>query len=168
MIIRFINIRFLLALASLQVAVMASADAYNYFYIDHQVLNQGNLGEEITIPVKAFFETPVTSWDVRFVFPEGITPVSIERGSEMTFDYDNGHQIYFSIAQNNDLTHFAASTTCMTKMTNINSGIVYSGKVATMKICFILLSESLPTSWTATSKLFLIRLMAMRMTRNQE
>ena len=91
-----------------------AVNASNYFYIDVPVLTENDLGTDITLPVKAHFDNPVSTWDVEFSFPEGLTPVSVTRGRDMNityFDYDcNVRTQKCNIFYNQDLTHFASST----------------------------------------------------------
>lgn len=105
-------IRRLLFMGALLVAVTASADSY--FFIEDPVIKPSDCGTQITLPVKASFDKDVTSWDVRFTYPEGLTPVSVTAGSDLNFTYvdDRGRtqQTNFYLNQNNDLTHFVCCT----------------------------------------------------------
>ena len=66
---------------------MASAD--NYFYIDDLRISTNDVGQRITVPVKASFESYVSSWSVQFSFPEGLVPISVRNGSGMNVAYCN-------------------------------------------------------------------------------
>ena len=57
------------------------------FYVDNLEFTADDLGRDITIPVKARFGNYISSWDVQFIFPEGLTPVYATRGSDMTINY---------------------------------------------------------------------------------
>lgn len=85
----------------------------NQFFIEEFEISPNDLGQNITIPVKANFEGYVSSWDVEFEFPEGLTPIAFSPGSDMTVNYcdHQGHQKSeraWSV-HNNDLTHFVAT-----------------------------------------------------------
>ena len=86
----FNHSRLLALLAVVMSAAMCSAT--NYFYIDDLDLGADDLGTQITVPVRASFDTYISSWDVKFIFPDGLTPVSISKGTDMSLPYcgDNG------------------------------------------------------------------------------
>ena len=67
----------LLFLVIAMVAGLASAE--NRLYIDDVVLKPDQAGSSITIPVKASFDSHVSTWDISFVFPEGMRPISTGR-----------------------------------------------------------------------------------------
>ena len=73
-------------------------------------LNDSDLGQNITIPVGAHFENYISSWDIQFDFPEGLTPISVTKGQDLTMTYYNedgdqeSHEANFSY--NNEFTHF--------------------------------------------------------------
>lgn len=90
MITKKLNSRCLLLLLTLLLTVTASADSY--FFIDDLVIKPTDFGKTITVPVKASFDKPVSSWDVEFVFPDGLIPTKVVAGSDMVINYidDNG------------------------------------------------------------------------------
>ena len=105
--------RLLLTLAVVFAAITAQANCS--FYIDNQSMNQTDLGKTITLPVKASFDRPISAWEIEFVFPEGLTPLYCDTGSDMNFSYYDDYygmdKIYTpSLAHNNDLTHFVSTT----------------------------------------------------------
>lgn len=61
--------------------------ANNYFYIDSLAISTDDLGKNITVPVKASFDSYVSSWNVQFSFPEGLTPRYIDKGNGMRINY---------------------------------------------------------------------------------
>ena len=61
--------------------------ATNYFYIDDLDLDADELGTQITVPVRASFDTYISSWNVKFIFPEGLTPFSISKGADASQPY---------------------------------------------------------------------------------
>jgi len=79
--------RFLLLMLACVMTTMASAD--NYFYIDDLTISTNDVGQRITVPVKASFESYVSSWSVQFSFPEGLVPISVRNGSGMNVAYCN-------------------------------------------------------------------------------
>ena len=108
--------RFVLLVAVAMTATTVSAGST--IYIDIPELTPEDLGTRITVSVKARFDQPVTTWDVQFQYPEGLTPVAIYRGSNLEFDcyeynHFDGEQPYTfeaSLASNNEKTHFVGST----------------------------------------------------------
>ncbi|MBR4829273.1 MAG: dockerin type I repeat-containing protein [Muribaculaceae bacterium] len=87
------------------------------FYINDRELTVDDLGTEIIIPVGAHFGNYISSWDVEFIFPEGLTPVYATRGSDMTMNfYDDEGQETTKVANlmyNNAYTHFVSMPTYM-------------------------------------------------------
>ena len=87
-------------------------------YIDIPELTPDDRNTRITVPVKASFDQPVTTWDVQFQYPEGLTPVAYYPGSNLEFGCYNyspryGEQPYTfqaSLSSNNEMTHFVGST----------------------------------------------------------
>ena len=65
------------------------AHADNYLYVDDVRIPASAVGSEITIPVKASFDTFVGFWDVQFSFPEGLTPIDFSAGNDMNVSYCN-------------------------------------------------------------------------------
>lgn len=105
-------IRRLLLMGALLVAVTASADSY--FFIDDPQFKPTDIGKEITLPVKASFDKDVSSWDVQFVFPEGLIPVRVTNGSDLTIEYLDSrgrtYQQHYDAVHNSEMTHFTSCT----------------------------------------------------------
>ena len=107
--------RIMMLLTALMMATTSNADCY--FYIDDLQLTTDDLNTTITVPVHASFDTYVGNWDVKFIFPEGLTPVSITKGADMILPYINyrGDEHYSDgylvIANNKD--HCLSSDFCM-------------------------------------------------------
>lgn len=85
------------------------------FYINDMELTADDMGTEIVIPVGAHFGNYISSWDVQFNFPEGLTPVYATRGSDMTmhfYDYDGEETTQAANWVFNDAyTHFVSAST---------------------------------------------------------
>ncbi len=83
--------------------------ANNYFYIDNLNITMNDLGKNITVPVKASFDSYVSMWDVQFSFSDGLTPVRLKRGNDMNVNYcdeDGNEQIsQGQLATSSDMTH---------------------------------------------------------------
>lgn len=83
------------------------------FQIASFEINQSDLGQNITIPVSAHFDNYISSWDVQFDFPEGLTPVYVTKGQDLTMNYydSRGNQktqeAYFNY--NDEYNHFICS-----------------------------------------------------------
>ena len=75
----------------LVLAVLASlaAHADNYLYLEGVSIPSSAVGSEITIPVKASFDSYVSIWDVQFTLPEGLTLRRVRAGSDMNVSYCN-------------------------------------------------------------------------------
>lgn len=75
----------------LVLAVLASlaAHADNYLYLEGVSIPSSAVGNEITIPVKASFDSYVSIWDVQFTLPEGLTLRRVRAGSDMNVSYCN-------------------------------------------------------------------------------
>lgn len=106
------HLRSLLLAGSMMLAFMAGAN--NYFYIDFPVINEGGDLFTAIVPVKAKFDAPVSSWNVQFTFPEGITPLSCSNGSDMTLEYidwrGDEQDMNFTLMKSDDFTSFASTT----------------------------------------------------------
>ena len=63
--------------------------ANNYLYVDEVRIPASAVGSEITIPVKASFDSYVSFWDVQFSIPEGLTPIDLSAGNDMNVTYCN-------------------------------------------------------------------------------
>ena len=61
--------------------------ATNYLYVDDVRIPASAVGSEVTIPVKASFDTFVSFWDVQFTLPEGLTLRGLREGSDMNVSY---------------------------------------------------------------------------------
>lgn len=85
------------------------------FYIDDLELSADDLGTEIIIPVGAHFGNYISSWDVQFIFPEGLTPVYATKGSDMTMCFYNEDEDETTQTANwvfnNAYTHFVSMPT---------------------------------------------------------
>lgn len=83
--------------------------ANNYFYIENLNITKNDLGKNITVPVKASFDSYVSMWDVQFSFSDGLTPVRLKRGNDMNVNYcdeDGNEQIsQGQIVTSSDMTH---------------------------------------------------------------
>lgn len=113
MITRKLNPKILLLVAACLISTAASAT--NRFYIDDMVLTEADLEKTITIPVKASFDSPVSTWEIQLVFPEGMTPRSFKKGRDMYVtnynEYsDDEETINATVVRNNDFTRFVGST----------------------------------------------------------
>lgn len=113
MITRKLNLKFLLFVAACLISTAASAT--NRFYIDDMVLTEADLEKTITIPVKASFDSPVSTWEIQLVFPEGMTPRSFKKGRDMNVTNYNEYSgdeetITATVVRNNDFTRFVGST----------------------------------------------------------
>ncbi len=75
----------LLTLVALFMASTALADSFLYVE-DFSVLNTQRT---VTVPVKASFNGRVSGFQVDVTYPEGLTPVSIQKGSDLTVNYLN-------------------------------------------------------------------------------
>lgn len=75
----------------LVLAVLASlaAHADNYLYLEGVSIPSSAVGSEITVPVKASFDSYVSIWDVQFTLPEGLTLRRVRAGSDMNVSYCN-------------------------------------------------------------------------------
>lgn len=106
------------------------AGASNYFYFDFPVINEGADPFTAIVPVKAKFDTPVGSWKVQFTFPEGITPVFCNNGSDMTMSfidrYGNSRDNSFTLVKSSDYTCFASSTYGTPKRYDLEDEEIYS------------------------------------------
>ena len=70
------------------VLFMAStAMAESYCYINDFDVVENQIGTNITVPVKAHFNGRVSGFQLSVTCPEGLTPVSATRGSDMTVSY---------------------------------------------------------------------------------
>ena len=107
------NLYLLMLIAACMTAMTATASV-NKFFIDDLRLTPDDLGTRITIPVKASFETPVSTWDVKFVLPYGLSIINISRGSDMDINYidSNGREKTYSAtyAANKDSAHVIGTT----------------------------------------------------------
>ena len=65
--------------------MVASAMAESCFYMDDVAVSPGQ--QEITLPVKARFSGRVSAFQLDFVFPQCMTPVSIDKGRDLTISY---------------------------------------------------------------------------------
>lgn len=85
------------------------------FYIDDLELSADDLGTEIIIPVGAHFGNYISSWDVQFIFPEGLTPVYATKGSDMTMRFYNEDEDETTQTANwvfnDEYTHFVSMPT---------------------------------------------------------
>lgn len=85
------------------------------FYINDLDLTSDDLGTEITIPVGAHFGNYISSWDVQFIFPEGLTPVNATNGSGMTRNYydSRGREVTEDayLCHNEEYNHFISVST---------------------------------------------------------
>ena len=83
--------------------------ATNYLYVDDVRIPASAVGSEVTIPVKASFDTFVSFWDVQFTLPEGLTLRGLREGSDMNVSYcDEFGEEQVSqamLATGSDLTH---------------------------------------------------------------
>ena len=77
--------KFLMLVVAAMACLVAHAD--NYFYVDDVRIPSSAVGGEITIPVKASFDTYVSIWDVQFTLPEGLTLRRLKAGSDMNVSY---------------------------------------------------------------------------------
>lgn len=75
----------LLALVTLFMASTAMADSFLYVE-DFSVLNTQRM---VTVPVKAHFNGRVSGFQLDVTYPEGLTPVSFQKGSDLTVNYLN-------------------------------------------------------------------------------
>ena len=75
----------------LVVAVLAClvAKADNYFYLDDVRIPATVVGSDITVPVKASFDSYVSIWDVQFSLPAGLTLRRLKAGNDMNVSYCN-------------------------------------------------------------------------------
>ena len=93
---------------------MTATAGVNKFIIDDLQLTPDDLGTSITIPVKASFETPVSTWDVKFVLPSGLSLINISRGSDMQINYidsDGRERICHATCEaNKDSAHVIGTT----------------------------------------------------------
>ena len=64
--------------------------AENRLYINDLRISSDDIGNRITVPVRASFDTPVSAWDVEFQFPEGLTPVKCTKGADSSVSYLDG------------------------------------------------------------------------------
>ena len=62
--------------------------AEEYCYVEPADLS-GQLGQEVEIPLKAHFDYAVSAFQCDFIFPEGLTLLDIEVGSDINFTYKN-------------------------------------------------------------------------------
>lgn len=80
------------------------------FCINDLELTVEDLGTDITIPVRAHFGNYLSSWDVQFIFPDGLTPVYATKGSGMTMNFydDEGEEMTQDayLYHNDAYTHF--------------------------------------------------------------
>ena len=67
--------------------IVGSASANSYFHFEFPLITDEVLGNTITIPIKASFDNPVTSWEIEFEFPEGLTPIEVTRGEDLEIYY---------------------------------------------------------------------------------
>lgn len=61
----------------------------NYFYIDDLTISTNDVGQRITVPVKASFDSYVSSWSLQFSLPQGLVPLYLRNGSDMNVAYCN-------------------------------------------------------------------------------
>ena len=101
---------FLFTFIALLMAGTAMADSY-LFMDDIQVdPNQ----QTVTVPVKAHFNARVSGFQVDVTYPEGVTPVEVENGADLTISYvgsdGNSHSQEVSFfLQNDAYTRFMAA-----------------------------------------------------------
>lgn len=98
-------------------SIAINPELYNELYAEfviepfEVVLN--HVGQEIDVPVNAYFSGPVSSWEMEIQFPEGLTPVGAYGGG-MTLPYtnDSGMTVYSNalLFHNDSFTHFGGST----------------------------------------------------------
>ena len=72
--------RFLMLVVAVLACLVAKAD--NYFYLDDVRIPATVVGSDITVPVKASFDSYVSIWDVQFSLPEGLTLRRLKAGHE--------------------------------------------------------------------------------------
>ena len=104
--------RFLMLVVAALACLVAHAD--NNFYLDNVRIPATAVGNEITIPVKASFDTYVSIWDVQFSFPDGLTLIGLRRGNDMNLNYcdDEGveHISQAQIVASSDKTRYIGVT----------------------------------------------------------
>ena len=103
--------RCLLLMGALFIAASANADSY--FFFDDPVFMPDDYGKTVTLPVKAHFDKAVSTWDVEFTYPDGLTPISVSLGSDLSFKYidPRGREKTWTttVAYNNEMTHFVGT-----------------------------------------------------------
>lgn len=77
--------RFLMLVVAAMACLVARAD--NFLYVDDVRIPSSAVGGEITVPVKASFDTYVSIWDAQFTLPEGLTIRRLRAGNDMNVSY---------------------------------------------------------------------------------
>ena len=118
-----------LALAVLAAAANASgADANSDYFTmgvnDTVMVTRSALGGYITVPVKAHFVDPVDHWSFTAAYPEGLTSLRAESGTDMTIPYTGSQGedciLEVPLGTTEDLSHFSG-------MTSVYGYFLYSG-----------------------------------------
>ena len=106
---------------------------FTQFFIDEMYILQEQLGQDITIPVKASLGGKISSWDVEFEFPEGLTPVNFTPGNGMKLTNCDSrgqeHSFTASSSHNDNFTHFIASTLTENYAPTDDGGYIMTGTV---------------------------------------
>lgn len=104
-----------LILAFFALFMISSASAYEYLYIEDFNVNSNQIGTQITVPIKAHFDYYVSAFFIELTYPEGLTPVSAEAGSDQTIPYydKTGKLDYYNtlFRFNEELTRFVCANT---------------------------------------------------------
>lgn len=104
-----------LFLAFFALFMISSASANEYLYIEDFSVSDYQVGTQITVPIKAHFDYYVSAFFIELSYPEGLTPVSVEAGSDQTIPYYNktGKLDYYNtlFSHNEELTRFVCANT---------------------------------------------------------
>ena len=91
-----------------------STPPYISFYTDDYCIPESDLGNNFTIPVRAYITGNISAWDLQIDLPEGLSIVRVAPGNDMTLQYtdyrgnERTDQAIYATSQ--DKTHIVART----------------------------------------------------------
>lgn len=103
----------LITLATLFIPCCAFADS-GLLFPEQVALTMDQLGTEIELTLGAHFDARVSAFECYLTFPEGMTPIGLEAGNDMTIEYYNSSGILSTVEAElyyNDADHLIVVST---------------------------------------------------------